>query len=206
MSIKRVTIASDYPLEGVLKEKGKKAGVVICHPHPLYGGDMYNNVVEALDEGFSMKGFTTLRFNFRGVRGSGGIYDEGEGEVRDAVAALKFLKNYINEDAYIMLAGYSFGAWIASKAATKVDNISGLFIVAYPFSSYKADLLKSFKGKIYLVGGTIDDISPMNDLLEFYKNLPIIYKYLKIIPTDHFYGGKEQEIVDFIKENVDVKL
>jgi alpha/beta superfamily hydrolase len=206
MSIKRVTIASDYPLEGVLKEKGREAGVVICHPHPLYGGDIYNNVVEALDEGFSMKGFTTLRFNFRGVRGSGGIYDEGEGEVRDVLAALKFLKNHINEDAYIMLAGYSFGAWIASKAATKVDNISGLFIVAYPFSSYKADLLKSFKGKIYLVGGTIDDISPMNDLLEFYKNLPIIYKYLKIIPTDHFYGGKGQEIVDFIKENVDVKL
>lgn len=206
MSIKRVTIASDCPLEGVLKEKGKKAGVVICHPHPLYGGDMYNNVVEALDEGFSMKGFTTLRFNFRGVRGSGGIYDEGEGEVRDVLTALKFLKKHINEDAYIMLAGYSSGAWIASKAATKVDNISGLFIVAYPFSFYKVDPLKSFKGKMYFVGGTIDDISPMNDLLEFYKNLPIIYKYLKIIPTDHFYSGKEQEIVDFIKENVDISL
>ncbi|MCX5803406.1 MAG: hypothetical protein NTU69_07750, partial [Proteobacteria bacterium] len=107
---------------------------------------------------------------------------------------------------YIMLAGYSFGAWIASKAATKVDNISGLFIVAYPFSFYKVDPLKSFKGKMYFVGGTIDDISPMNNLLEFYKNLPIIYKNLKIIPTDHFYSGKEQEIAEFIKENMDVNL
>jgi alpha/beta superfamily hydrolase len=206
MSTKRVTIASDYPLEVMLKEKSRQAGVVICHPHPLYGGDMYNNVLESLDEGFSTKGFTTLRFNFRSVGGSGGIYDEGEGEVRDVLAALKFLKNHINEDAYIMLAGYSFGAWIVSKAAAEAKGIHGLFLVAYPFSFYETDPLKLFSGKMYFVGGTMDDISPMNNLLEFYKNLPIIDKYLKIIPTDHFYSGKGQEITEFIKENVDVRL
>ncbi|MCX5799234.1 MAG: alpha/beta hydrolase [Proteobacteria bacterium] len=204
MSIKRVTIEGDYSLESIVNEQGKQAGVVICHPHPLYGGDMNNNVVVALDEGFSMKGFTTLRFNFRGVGGSGGMYDKGEGEVNDVLAALTFLKRIINEDAYIILAGYSFGAWIASKAANKVDNISGLFIVAYPFSFYKIDPLESFKGKMYFVGGTMDDISPMNDLLMVYKGLLVVDKHLKIIPTSHFYVGKEREIVEFIRELVEI--
>jgi alpha/beta superfamily hydrolase len=204
MSIKRVTIEGDYSLESIVNEQGKQAGVVICHPHPLYGGDMHNNVVAALEEGFSMKGFTTLRFNFRGVDGSEGMYDEGEGEVNDVLAALTFLKKVVNEDAYLMLAGYSFGAWIASKAAVKANSIDGLFLVSYPFAFYESNLLKTFKGKMYFVGGTMDDISPMNDLLTVYKGLPVVDKHLKIIPTSHFYVGKEREIVEFIKELVEI--
>ncbi|HBE45275.1 MAG TPA: hypothetical protein DDW17_07480, partial [Deltaproteobacteria bacterium] len=80
MSIQRVTIQSDYPLEGILHENNRNAGVVICHPHSLYGGSMFNNVVDALEQGFSAKGFTTLKFNFRGVGKSEGVYDEGKGE------------------------------------------------------------------------------------------------------------------------------
>lgn len=204
MSIKRVTIEGDYSLESIVNEQGKQAGVVICHPHPLYGGDMHNNVVAALEEGFSMKGFTTLRFNFRGVGGSGGMYDEGEGEVNDVLAALTFLKKVVNEDAYLILAGYSYGAWICSKVAVKVNNIDGLFLVSYPFAFYESNLLKTFKGKIYFVGGTMDDISPMNDLLMVYKGLPVVDKHLKIIPTSHFYVGKEREIVEFIRELVEI--
>jgi len=79
MSIKRVLIQSDDRLEGVLREGSGNRGVVICHPHPLYGGSMQNNVVSALEQGFFRAGFSTLKFNFRGVGGSSGEYDEGAG-------------------------------------------------------------------------------------------------------------------------------
>jgi hypothetical protein len=202
MSIERVSIQSAYVIEGVLKKKRKEAGIVICHPHPLYGGSMHNNVVDAIEEGFSSKGFTTLRFNFRGVGMSGGFYDEGEGEITDLIASWDFLKARLDDNACIMLAGYSFGAWICSKAAVKVDNIAAMFLVAYPFAFYETTELKQFNKKIYFVGGEHDDISPVDALLKFYKEFPVVEKYLKIISTDHFYGGKEQEIIEFIKENV----
>ncbi|MCX5818201.1 MAG: dienelactone hydrolase family protein [Proteobacteria bacterium] len=202
MSIERVSIQSAYVIEGVLKKNRKEAGVVICHPHPLYGGSMHNNVVDAIEEGFSSKGFTTLRFNFRGVGMSGGFYDEGEGEVSDLIASWDFLKARLDDNACIVLAGYSFGAWICSKAAVKVNNIAAMFLVAYPFAFYETTELKQFNKKIYFVGGEHDDISPVDALLKFYKEFPVVEKYLKIISTDHFYGRKEQEIIEFIKENV----
>jgi uncharacterized protein len=203
VSIQRVIVPAESPLEGVLHESGKRAGVVICHPHPLYGGSMNNNVVDAIESGFSAREFTTLRFNFRGVGGSAGDYDEGEGEVKDVVAAVAFLKQHIDGDGSVVLAGYSFGAWMASRAAAKIEqDVAALFLVAYPFAFYKADELMRFSKRIYLIGGEYDDISPVDSLLKVYKELPVVEKNLKVIPTDHFYGGKEGEIVEFIKENI----
>jgi len=202
MSIERVTIESDYSLEGLLSARNPNAGAIICHPHPLYGGDMHNNVVGAIEEGFSSQGYSTLIFNFRGVGHSKGEYDEGDGEVRDALAALQCLKDHLSDDAHIMLAGYSFGAWVVSRAAQEIENFEGLFLVSFPFLVYKSDYLKTFNKKIYLVGGINDDIAPIDDLLSLYKELTIIDKFLKVITTSHFYTGNEIEITDFIKENV----
>lgn len=202
MSIKRVVIEGACKLEGVLNENSKKGGVVICHPHPLYGGDMHNNVVSAIEEGFAGKGFTTLRFNFRGVGGSTGFYGNGNGEVEDLVDASEFIKEQIDEDGAFMLAGYSFGAWICSMAAPKMDRLDGLFLVSYPFTFYESGILKKYEGTIFLVGGESDDIGPISQLMHVYKAMPTTHKSLKIIPTDHFYLGKEREITDFIKEVV----
>jgi alpha/beta superfamily hydrolase len=180
----------------------KRGGVIICHPHPLYGGDMHNNVVNAIEEGFADKGFTTLRFNFRGVGASEGSYGEGRGEVEDLVGAVEFLKGQINRDAVIMLAGYSFGAWICSMAASGIERLDGLFLVSYPFAFYESNTLRNYEGKVFLVGGKLDEIGPMAQLMDVYKAMPSIQKSLKIIPTDHFYWGKEEEITNFIKEVV----
>ena len=175
--------------------------MVICHPHPLYGGSMSNNVVEAIESGFAARAFSTLKFNFRGVGGSAGEYDEGEGEVGDVVAAVDFLKQHIDGDAGIILAGYSFGAWIAARATARMRDVGTLFIVAYPFAFYGSDELKQFGKRTYLIGGQYDDISPVESLLKVYKEIPMLEKNLKIIPTDHFYGGKAGEIAEFIKES-----
>ncbi len=200
MSTKRVIIDSDYPLEGILNEKNNDSGVVICHPHPLYGGSMHNNVVDAIEKGFSEKGLTTLRFNFRGVEGSGGAYEEGIGETKDVMAAVAYLKDTLKQDATIILAGYSFGAWVSSMASLKLKDIQTMFIVAYPFSFYDSTPLKQFKGKICFVGGKFDDIAPVEPLLRLYKDLPLVEKFIKIIDSDHFFIGKESEIRQFIKE------
>jgi len=202
MSTKRVLIPADFPLAGLLSEGDIRAGVVLCHPHPLYGGDMENNVVRAMDQGFSAKGFTALRFNFRGVGASGGSYDEGEGEVRDLLAAAAYLKSVLRPDSAVMLAGYSFGAWICARAAARVHGLTGLFLVAYPFSVYDAVELKAFRGSVFLVGGTSDHVCPMDKLLEVYREIPVVDKYLKIMPTDHFYGGKDKELTEFIEETI----
>jgi alpha/beta superfamily hydrolase len=202
MSTKRVFIEGGCKLEGILNENSKRGGVIICHPHPLYGGDMHNNVVCAIEEGFADKGFTTLRFNFRGVGASEGSYGEGQGEVEDLVGAVEFLKRQIDKDAAIMLAGYSFGAWICSMATSRLERMGGLFLVSYPFAFYESNTLRNYEGKIFLVGGKLDDIGPVAQLMDVYKAMPSIQKSLKIISTDHFYGGKEEEITDFVKEVV----
>jgi len=202
MSIERVNIESDQNLEGMLRQQSRKAGIVICHPHPLYGGNMYNNVVSAIEDGYAAQGCTTLIFNFRGVGDSKGEYDEGEGECRDATAAYGVLREHLDDDAHITLAGYSFGAWVISRSALEIDRFDSLFLVSFPCLIYKYDHLKTFNKEILIVGGTYDDIAPMDDLYELYKNLTTLDKHLKVINTTHFYAGKETELIDFIKETI----
>ena len=178
MSTRTVVIEGPERLEGVLHKGAGIGGAVICHPHPLYGGIMWNGVVDAMEEGFSKAGFTTLRFNFRGVGRSTGRFDEEVGETKDLVAACRFLKGVVSGEAghtrsgswlpgggaepqqaseasvsgeapqalpaegvlnpslgRSVIAGYSFGAWVASMALARVAWVTDLFLVAFPFSS-----------------------------------------------------------------------
>ena len=199
MSTRTVFIEGPERLEGVLHEGAGRGVSVICHPHPLYGGSMWNEVVEAMEEGFLKAGFSTLRFNFRGVGGSSGRYDEGKGETDDLLAACQFLKERANEGARFAIAGYSFGAWISSMAALRVAGVTDLFLVAFPFSSYSAAEIRSFPGRVLLVGGSFDDISPEGDLRAFYRDLKG-EKLLKVIPTSHFFEGLTAEISEFVVE------
>ena len=94
------------------------AGVVICHPHPLYGGSMDNNVVYAVSKALAEKGITSLCFNFRGVGRSEGLHDDGRGEIDDTLAAIAFLAGCSEIDSgRVGLAGYSFGGAVALNAA-----------------------------------------------------------------------------------------
>ena len=105
--------SGDTQLEGLLEGASANSGAVITHPHPLYGGDMHNHVVGIIRQVYHQKGFTTLRFNFRGTGSSQGRYDNGKGEQADLIAAVNFLrKRGIDR---IDLAGYSFGSWINDR-------------------------------------------------------------------------------------------
>src|SRR5437667_332565 len=100
-----------------------KAGLVVCHPHPLYGGDMHNPVVVRVAEVAQGLGVATLRFNFRGVGASGGVHGEGKAEQDDVVAALEMLAGRLPADRPIGLAGYSFGGWVSARVAMAAERI-----------------------------------------------------------------------------------
>ena len=131
MKERRVTFkSSDLTLEGMIASPdgaGPHRAAVVCHPHPLYGGSMYNNVVDAVLEAMHARGFATLRFNFRGVGQSEGEFDNGNGEADDTVAAIRFLiaQKGVRADGAV-LAGYSFGAMTAVRAAAGVEQVAAI--------------------------------------------------------------------------------
>ena len=106
-----------------------KAGLVVCHPHPLYRGDMENPVVVRVAEVAQGVGMATLRFNFRGVGASGGVHAGGEGEQDDVAAALAALAGRLPAESPIGLAGYSFGAWVAARVAAAMPSLPALALV-----------------------------------------------------------------------------
>src|SRR5262245_34196800 len=121
-------------LEGVLTvaTDSRRAGIV-CHPHPLYGGNLHNPIVRAIESGMQQAGITTLRFNFRGVGESVGSYDHGRGEVDDLRHASEFLQTTVAVEK-LVLAGYSFGAMMALTAAETIENLESLILVAPPLA------------------------------------------------------------------------
>lgn len=108
-----------------------RAGVVLCHPHPLYGGDMDSHVVLRMAEACAARNLATLRFNFRGVGASTGKHDDGRGEQDDVRAALAELRRRLPAGAAVALAGYSFGAAVAAAVAGGAP-VAGLALIAPP--------------------------------------------------------------------------
>src|SRR3989442_4630148 len=131
-----LALGADLSLEARLAlPDSPNAGVVICHPHPLYGGDMDNPVVVRVQEVCAGLGLATLRFNFRGVGGSGGTHGGGAGEQEDATAALDTLAKAVG-GAPLAIAGYSFGAWIAALVGCRDARTAGLGLIAPPLALY----------------------------------------------------------------------
>jgi alpha/beta superfamily hydrolase len=123
LSERRLTVgAAPRLLEARLAEPPSppSRGAVVCHPHPEYGGDMHNPVVEAAVRGCLEAGWAALRFNFAGVGESGGRYSGGDEEVHDVEAAAATLRDALPAHAPLVVVGYSFGAWVGARAAGEV--------------------------------------------------------------------------------------
>jgi uncharacterized protein len=178
-------------LEGrYARAAGSEQGVVVTHPHPLMGGSMENNVVETLVQTFFDQGYTTLRFNFRGVGRSGGRYDEGLGEQDDLLAAAGVLQQ--KGVRKIFLAGYSFGAWVAVQVLRRLPSPGGGVLVSPPIDLMDFDF-SGLDGKIRLIlAGDRDPYCDITRLLEIARR---IQAPVKLLPeADHFYSGREMEL------------
>jgi alpha/beta superfamily hydrolase len=170
-------------------------GLVICHPHPLRGGDMENNVVRGLAEAFAAAGFAVLRFNFRRVGRSTGHYGDGIGEQEDARAALTWLTTQPGLDVdRLFLAGYSFGARVTLGVASTDSRVRGFIVVAPPILRGDWPSLESNRGpKIFLCGDR-DPYAPPEVLMGLVKSLPEPKRLIVYQDTDHFFVGRERTL------------
>lgn len=168
-------------------------GAVVCHPHPLYGGEMRNNVVTALIQAFQQAGLTTVRFNFRGVGRSGGSHDQGNGEVEDVKAAVTYLLSR-QAVSTVLVAGYSFGSMVGLRAGAADDRVHKLIGVALPMGfGDPSFLLSSTKPKL-LVSGNNDNYCPLPALHEFFAKLVEPKTLVTVTGADHFFWGQEGEV------------
>jgi alpha/beta superfamily hydrolase len=197
MGSQRIAFTNDgVTCEGVFvhpDEVDRTPGIVICHPHPLYGGDMGNNVVVALAEAFAAAGFAVLRFNFRGVGRSTGHYAEGIGEQGDARAALAWLSSQPGIAAdRLFLAGYSFGARVTLAVASTDPRVRGFIVVAPPVLRGDWPAVESSLGpKIFLCGDR-DPYAPPEVLTGMVHSLPEPKRLIVFPDTDHFFVGQER--------------
>lgn len=185
-------------LEGLLKILPGDRGVVVTHPHPLYGGDMNNNVVEAVCRAYQDKGYSTLRFNFRGVGQSEGGYDEGIGEQDDVEAALDYLSDLGKEG--IDLAGYSFGSWVNALGINRYKKVKRVIMISPPVDLMDFSFLIN-NAKIRLViTGSEDEIADYRSIEERAPswNSEAIFKVIK--GADHFYSRSTGELQKTIDE------
>jgi alpha/beta superfamily hydrolase len=196
---KRVSFASgDLKLEGLYAPPcGNPPGrvVVVCHPHPMYGGSMHNNVVEAILKGVWQAGHATLRFNFRGVGASEGEYDGGEGEVLDARAAVKFIASQPGVIAdQIILGGYSFGAAMAMRAGLTDPAVARIVAVALPVGVMASGTAGGSNKPVLLVSGDSDSYSPEAQVRAVAASLGPLARVRIIAGADHFFAGFEDEL------------
>ncbi len=175
---------------------GDTPAVVICHPHPLYGGSMHTKVVVIASHAFLDLGMPSLRFNFRGVGRSSGKYDEGRGEQEDVRAAINYMAGKYRK---LVVAGHSFGAWAGMKVGCKDKSVQMMIGIGTPVNFVDMVFLRDcLKPKIF-IHGTLDTLIPVEKVEEFYSGLPEPKELVKIEGADHFFTGKLDELMEAMR-------
>lgn len=167
---------ADAPVRGV---------AVLCHPHPLHGGTLDNKVVQTLARAFVQLGYRAVRFNFRGIGGSAGAWDEGRGEVDDALAVIAALRE---PGLPLALGGFSFGAYVATQAAARLPAdaraerlaLVGPAVVNFPAAPVSQDSI--------VIHGEADEVVPLSAVLDWAR--PQVLPVTVVPATGHFFHGQ----------------
>ncbi len=173
-------------------EQTPLGSVVVCHPHPQHGGTMHNKVAHTLARAFVRSGFAALRFNFRGTEESEGVFDAGDGELADALAALEWMRARFPEKA-LWVAGFSFGAAIAVKAAVATE-VDGLISVAPAISRFASSLDKQPTCPWLIVQGDQDELVDIDATVTWVDGLEPGPELLIIPEGEHFFHGRLVEL------------
>jgi uncharacterized protein len=175
-------------LEALLEEPEEETpreAALVCHPHPQHGGTMHNKVVHRIARGLRRAGCVVLRFNYRGVNLSEGVYDRGEGELEDARAALSYLRERY-PDLPFTLAGFSFGSRIALRLGCEGVGARQVIAVGFP-TSYDWAFLQPCPIPRVFVQSTHDQFGPLNEWLPRFEALPEPKQKILIESKDHFF-------------------
>ena len=180
---------------------------IVLHPHPLHGGNMNNRVVYMMYNAFVSRGFSVLRFNFRGVGRSQGSYDNGIGELSDAAYAFDWMQQINANSPYCWIAGYSFGALIAMQLMMRRPEIEGFVSISPPAGTEDFSFLAPCPSSGILIHGDSDEHVPVEAVqklatkLKSQKNITIDFKTIK--GADHFYGERIGELQKIVEAYVD---
>ena len=167
-------------------------GVLLCHPHPLYGGTMDSNVIIAVSSALAARGIIALRFNFRGVGQSQGSFAKGIGELEDAYAALSFLSGREEVDPERMgIAGYSFGGMVALSAGLENERVKAMAGISPIVPS---GLLQNCTKPVLITYGTKDDVVFPEVILQEVRKMTLPAEVMAVNDADHFWWGFEKEI------------
>lgn len=179
---------------------------VLLHPHPQHGGTMNNKVVYALYHAFVHAGFSTLRFNFRGVGRSQGIFDRGEGELSDAASALDWMQSYNPNASACWIAGFSFGAWIAMQLLMRRPEIDAFIAIAPPANSFDFGFLAPCPASGLIIQGDQDQLvatKSVQRLVTKLINQRDIRIAHNIIPgADHFFHNHLEPLTGVIEHYI----
>jgi alpha/beta superfamily hydrolase len=171
-----VDTTTDVPSRGL---------AVVCHPHPLQGGTMDNKVVTTIARALTQRGWRVVRFNYRGVGGSAGTWDEGRGEVDDALAVIAAHRE---AGEPLVLGGFSFGGYVAASAAAKLPEAERpLAMVLVAPSTVKHDA-PPVGAETLLIHGEADDVVPLSASMDWARPqaLPVV-----VVPgAGHFFHGQ----------------
>lgn len=214
MGTVRFRTRDELSLEGELRvAEGRARGTaVLCHAHPRHGGSKDHPVLWAIRNDLAAnRGLTVLAFNFRGIMGSEGTYGGGEAELADAVAAVDRVRQ--EADGPTVMAGWSFGAWVALRHAVTDRRVGALALLAIPLAAFISPRrpmpsigeLEGITAPVLLVAGDEDPYCPVPDLRNLAGWIPGS-ETLIIEGTDHFFGRREQELAGRIGDWVDLVL
>lgn len=168
------------------------ATAVICHPHPLYGGTMHNKVVHSLSRAFVDLGLRSVRFNFRGVGQSAGKFANGDGETDDLLAVIEWVRVHRPQDR-IWLAGFSFGAYVALRAAARAQ-VAGLVTVAPAVHLYDFSALQLPTCPWLLLQGEDDEVVPVEQVRAWLEAIVVRPQVLFLPGVGHFFHQRLPEV------------
>jgi alpha/beta superfamily hydrolase len=191
-------------LEGCLHHKAAPNAIapwtlVICHPHPLYGGTMDNKVVTTIAKAGVELGLQVLRFNYRGVGHSGGAFADAIGECEDLQAVIVFLKQQ-HPDLRLILCGFSFGAYIVTKVTADRQDVKGLLTVAPAVLHYDFNGLAQVKCPWFLIQGDADEVVPPQSVYDWLAKTTQSVKRIDFAGAGHFFHGRLVELKSVVKE------
>lgn len=174
--------------------------VVVCHPHPQHGGTMHNKVAHTLARAFVRMGYAALRFNFRGTEASEGEFDDGNGELDDALAAIAWMRARYPEGP-IWVAGFSFGAAIAVKAAVRTP-LDGLISVAPAITRFASGIETQPRCPWLIIQGDEDELVPVDDTVVWVDGLEPGPELLIIPGGEHFFHGRLLDLRESVMQFV----
>ena len=181
----QIECAVDLPAMPPIGTSGTSGTAVICHPHPQHGGTMDNKVVQTLARAVLQLGWRSVRFNFRGIGASQGGWDDGVGEIDDAMAVIDAQRD---STAPLLLAGFSFGGYVAAQAALRLPDGAKASRLVLVGPSTEKQPMPTVPAETVVVHGETDDVVPLSATLAWARpqSLPVI-----VLPgVGHFFHGQ----------------